>query len=56
MQISRNLDENINRLIDIKRKLDSKTNPPGIIKLLKKYEKQLTKAIGMSSSSENDSE
>jgi beta-phosphoglucomutase-like phosphatase (HAD superfamily) len=55
MQISRNLDDNINRLIDIKRKLESETNP-GIIKVLKKYEKRLTKAIGMSSSSENDSD
>ncbi len=55
MQISCNLDDNINRLFDIKRKLRSKTNP-GIIKVLKKYEKRLTKAIGMSSSSENDSE
>lgn len=34
MQISRNLDDNINRLIDIKRKLESETNP-GIIKVLK---------------------
>jgi hypothetical protein len=34
MQISRNLDENINRLIDIKRKLESKTNP-GIVKSVK---------------------
>ena len=55
MQISRNLDDNINRLIDIKRKLESETNP-GIIKVLKKYEKRLTKAIGMSSSSKNDSD
>ena len=55
MQISRNLDDNINRLIDIKRKLESETNP-GIIKVLKKYEKRLTKAIDMSSSSENDSD
>jgi hypothetical protein len=55
MQISRNLDDNINRLIDIKHKLESETNP-GIIKVLKKYEKRLTKAIGMSSSSENDSD
>jgi hypothetical protein len=55
MQISHNLDENINRLIDIKCKLESEPNP-GILKVLKKYEKQFTKALDMSSSSENDSD
>jgi hypothetical protein len=50
MQISCNLEENVNRLIETKRKLQSETDP-GIIKVLKKYEKRLNKVIGMSSSS-----
>jgi hypothetical protein len=55
MQISHNLDGNINRLVDIKHKLESETKA-GIIKVLKKYEKHLTKAVDMSASSENESD
>ena len=50
MQISRNLEENVNWLIETKRKLQSETDP-GIIKVLRKYEKWLNKVIDMSSSS-----
>ena len=50
IQISRNYDENVNRLIEVKRKIELETNP-GILKVLKKYEKRLTKVIDMSSSS-----
>lgn len=54
IQISRNYDENVNWLIEVKRKVELETNP-GILKVLKKYEKRLTKVIDMSSSS-SDSE
>ncbi len=54
MQISRNLEENVNQFIETKRKLQTETDP-GIIKVLKNYEKQLNKVIDMSSSS-SDSE
>ena len=37
IQISRNYDENVNRLIEVKRKIELETNP-GILKVLKKYE------------------
>jgi hypothetical protein len=54
LQISHNLEENVNQLIETKRKLQMETDP-GIIKVLKNYEKQLNKVIDMSSSS-SDSE
>jgi len=38
MQISRNYEDNVKRLIDVKRQLEMESNP-GIIKVLKKYEK-----------------
>jgi len=53
MQISRNVDDNVNRSNDIKCKLEVATNP-GIIEVLKKYEKHLMKAIELSSSSEEE--
>ena len=55
MQISRNLEENVNRLIETKKKLKTETDP-GIIKVLRKYEKRLNKVIDMSSSSSSESD
>jgi hypothetical protein len=55
MQVSRNLEDNVNRLIEVKRKLEVETNP-GIVKVLKKYEKHLKEVIDMTSSSENEDE
>ena len=55
MQVSRNLEDNINRIIEVKRKLEAETNP-GIVKVLKKYEKRLKEVIDMTSSSENEDE
>jgi len=55
MHISRNYDDNVKRLIEVKRQLETETNH-GIIKVLKKYEKKLTKVVDFSSSSESDSE
>jgi hypothetical protein len=52
MQISRNYDENVNRLIEVKRKIESESNA-GILKILKKYEKRLSKVVDMSSSSDD---
>ncbi len=52
MQISRNLEDNVNRLIKIKWKLEVETNP-GIVKVLTKYE-NLKKVIDMTSSSESE--
>ena len=52
MQISRNYEENVNQLIEVKHKVELETNP-GILKVLKKYEKHLTKVVDMSSSSSN---
>jgi hypothetical protein len=42
MQISRNLEDKVYHLIEIKQKLDVETNR-GIVKVLKKYEKRLKK-------------
>jgi len=53
MQISRNYEDNVNRLIDVKCQLETENNT-GIIKVLKKYEKRLTKAVNFSSSSDSD--
>jgi hypothetical protein len=39
MQVSHNYDENVKRLIDVKRQLESETNP-SVKKILKKYEKK----------------
>jgi hypothetical protein len=55
MQISHNLEENVNRLIETKKKLKIETDP-GIIKVLRKYKKCLNKVIDMSSSSSSESE
>jgi rubrerythrin len=55
MQISHNLEENVNRLIETKKKLKTETDP-GIIKVLRKYEKRLNKVIDMSSSSSSESD
>ncbi len=55
MLISRNYDDNVKRLIEVKRPLETETNR-GIIKILKKYEKKLTKVVDFSSSRESDSE
>jgi hypothetical protein len=54
MQISRNYDDNVKRLIDVKRQLETETNP-GIRKVLKKYEKKLLKVVDLSSSSSDSS-
>jgi len=53
MQISRNYEDHVKRLIDVKCQLKMENNP-GIIKVLKKYEKRLTKAVDFSSSSDGD--
>ena len=55
MQISRNYDDNVKRLIEVKRQLETETNH-GIIKVLKRYEKKLTKVVDFSSSSDSDVE
>jgi hypothetical protein len=52
MQISRNYVENVNCLIEVKHKIESESNA-GLLKILKKYEKRLTKVIDMSSSSDD---
>jgi hypothetical protein len=49
IQISRNYDENVNWLTEVIHKVEFETYP-GILKVLKKYEKHLTKVIDMSSS------
>ncbi len=49
MHISHNYDDNVKRLIEVKRQLETETNH-GIIKVLKKYEKKLTKVVDFSSS------
>jgi hypothetical protein len=51
MKLSRNYEENVKRLIDVKRQLETESNV-GIIKVLKKYEKKLTKVVDFSSSSD----
>ncbi len=53
MQVSRNLEDNINHIIEVKWKLEVEMNP-GIVKVLKKYEKCLKEVIDMTSSSENE--
>jgi len=53
MQISRNYEDNVKRLIDVKRQLELENNP-GIIKVLKKYEKRSSKAVDFSSSSDSE--
>jgi hypothetical protein len=55
MQISRNYEDHVKRLLDVKRQLETENNP-GIIKVLKKGEKWLTKAVNFSSSSDSDIE
>ncbi len=55
MHISRNYDDNVKRLIEVKRQLETESNC-GIIKVLKRYEKKLTKVVDFSSSSESDVE
>ncbi len=51
MKLSRNYEENVKRLIDVKRQLETESNV-GIIKVLKKYEKKLPKVVDFSSSSD----
>jgi hypothetical protein len=53
MQISRNLEDNVNHLLEIKQKLGVEANPV-IVKVLKKDEMRLKKVIDMSSSSESE--
>jgi hypothetical protein len=53
MQVSHNYDDNQKQLIEVKRQLETETNP-GIITVLKKYEKKLTKVVDFSSSSESE--
>jgi len=53
MQVSHNYDDNVKQLIEVKRQLETETNP-GIITVLKKYEKKLTKVVDFSSSSESE--
>jgi hypothetical protein len=53
MQLSRNYDDNVKQLIEVKRQLETETNP-GIIKVLKKYEKKLMKVVDFSSSSDSE--
>jgi hypothetical protein len=55
MKISRNYEDHVKRLLDVKRQLETENNP-GIIKVLKKYEKRLAKAVDFSSSSDSDLE
>ena len=55
MQVSHNYDDNVKRLIDVKQQLESETNP-SVRKILKKYEKKLTKVVDFSSSSSSDSD
>jgi len=55
MQVSRNYDENVKRLIEVKHQLESETNP-GVKNILVKYEKKLTKVVDFSSSSDSGSE
>ena len=52
MQIRQNYDENVNHLIEVKCKIESESNA-GILKILKKYEKRLSKVVDMSSSSDD---
>jgi hypothetical protein len=54
MHVSQNYDENIKRLIDVKHQLENETNH-GIITILRKYEKKLTKFVDFSSSSDSES-
>jgi hypothetical protein len=44
MQVSCNYDANVKQLIEVKRQLETGTNRR-IIKVLKKYEKKLTKVV-----------
>jgi len=53
MQVGRNYDDNVKWLIEVKRQLETETNP-GIINVLKKYEKKLTKVVDFSSSSDSE--
>ncbi len=53
MQVSRNYDDKLKQLIEVNRQLETETNP-GIIKVLKKYEKKLTKVVDFSSSSDSE--
>ena len=53
MQVSHNYDDNVKQLIEVKRQLETETNP-GIITVLKMYEKKLTKVVDFSSSSESE--
>jgi hypothetical protein len=55
MQVSRNYEENVKILIEVKHQLESETNP-GVKKNLVKYEKKLTKVVDFSSSSDSSSE
>ena len=55
IHINRNYDDNVKRLIEVKRQLETETNH-GIIKVLKRYEKKLTKVVDFSSSSDSDVE
>jgi hypothetical protein len=49
MQVSHNYDDNVKQLIEVKRQLETEMDP-GRIKVLKKYEKKLTKVVDFSSS------
>jgi hypothetical protein len=55
MQVSRNYDENVKRLIEVKHQLESETKS-GVKKNRVKYEKKLTKVVDFSSSSDSGSE
>jgi hypothetical protein len=50
---SRNYEDNVKRLIDVKHQLETESIP-NITKVLKKYEKRLMKVVDFSSSSESD--
>ncbi len=52
MHISHNYDNNMKRLIEVKRQLETESNH-GIIKVLKSYEKKLSKVVDFSSSSDS---
>lgn len=54
IQVSHNYDDSVKRLIDIEQQLESETNPD-IRKILKKYEKKLTKVVDFSCSSSSES-
>ncbi len=54
-QISKNYDDNVKWLIDVKKQLQSETDRD-IIRVLRKYERKLAEALDISSSSSDEEE